>query len=280
MAKFRCPYGHVEAKDGLLAPMNHESRARCSIYVKLRSEHKVDIFGRPVAGTDISSYMIGRTTPPAPGPAAAPPPAEPEAGSGAAAPSTSPVPPAAEKESLGKRLATGLGIRYRQVGTTPPGTAGAPAGESDWIASEETTLQFWSTIFGFLETAINLITQFFEIPPVPKEVFELDPGQQFVFRTALRGATTNILKKVFGAKSPEEADRVVAGLSGLLGFGMVAIKIVLHFMLNLPKSPKLARWKANREKALEERKLKLEHELALRRGGAPGPAGATAGAAG
>lgn len=256
MTRFKCPYGHVVAKNGRLEPMVHESRARCSIYVKLRAERKVDIFGRPIPGADISGYLVRDQTPP--GQPGAPAPSGPQsvaAGGGVSSPGQTPAPGPAkeEKPSLSKRLASGLGLRYREVSVTPPGAAGAPAGETDWIVSEETCERFWEVIFGFIETVINLITQFFEIPPVPKEVFDLDPGQRFVFRTAFRPTTTNILKKVFGARSPEDADRIVAGLSGLLGFGMVAIKIVLHFMIHLPKSPKLANWRKRRDQATAER---------------------------
>jgi hypothetical protein len=254
MPKFRCPYGHVEAKGGQLVPMVHDSRARCSIYVKLRAERKVDIFGRPTPGTDISGYLVKPNAPTnSPGaPAPSETKSEGEVGAGPGQ-KIAPLPAREEKPSLSRRLAGGLGLRYRDVTVTPPGAAGAPAGETDWIVSEDTSERFWEVIFGFIETVVNLITQFFEIPPVPKEVFELDPGQRFVFRTAFRPTTTQILKKVFGARSPEEADRIVAGLSGLLGFGMIAIKIVLHFMIHLPKSPKLAGWRARRDEARARR---------------------------
>jgi len=262
MPKFRCPYGHVEAKGGQLVPLVHDSRARCSIYVKLRAERKVDLFGRPTPGTDISGYLVRSSPPPEPGAPATSGVTEaaPGGGAGASVPTKPGAAPAKEeKPSLSKRLASGLGLRYKDVTVTPPGAAGAPAGETDWIVSEETSERFWEVIFGFIETVVNLITQFFEIPPVPKEVFELDPGQRFVFRTAFRPTTTQILKKVFGARSPEEADRIVAGLSGLLGFGMVAIKIVVHFMIHLPKSPKLAGWRARRDAVrLERERARLE----------------------
>jgi len=298
--KFKCPYGHVEAKNGQLVPLVHDSRARCSIYVKLRAERKVDIFGRAMPGQDISGYLVrSQAAPISPG---APAPSGSESAPGGAAgasPESTPAParPKEQKPSLRERLASGLGVRYREVSVTPPGAAGPPAGETDWIVSEDTSVRFWEVIFGFIETLVNLITQFFEIPPVPKDVFTLDPGQQFVFRTALRPTTTNILKKVFGARSPEEADRIVAGLSGLLGFGMVAIKIVLHFMIHLPKSPKLAKWRQRREQAQLERDRKrfeeartsgkfTDEQLAIaernlqeierRAASRPGPAGAPA----
>lgn len=262
LTRFKCPYGHVVAKNGRLEPMIHESRARCSIYVKLRAERKVDIFGRAVPGADISGYLVRDQTPPVqPGEAAPSGPQSPEAGGAVSRPSSTPPagPPTTEKPSLSKRLASGLGLRYRDVSVTPPGAAGAPTGETDWIVSEESGERFWEVIFGFIETVINLITQFFEIPPVPTEVFALDPGQRFVFRTAFRPTTTQILKKVFGARSPEEADRIIAGLSGLLGFGMVAIKIVLHFMIHLPKSPKLANWRKRRTEAkIERQRIQLQ----------------------
>ncbi len=263
MSKFRCPYGHTEVIKGQLAPMIHESRSRCTIYVQLRRERKVDVFGRPVGGSDIASYMLQRPSPPsptdAPAPSVAPPGAEPTGAGGAATSAESSLPSdRPEKEPLSKRLVGGLGIKYREVSVTAPGTVGAPVQDADWLASEETTERFWEVIFGFIEQGVNLLCGFLEIPVVPKEVFEIDAGQSFVFRTALRPFTTNVLKKVFGAKSPEDADRIVAGLSGLLGFGMVIAKVTFHFLIHIPKSPRLARRKANRERAEAERRSARE----------------------
>lgn len=250
MARFRCPYGHTEVIRGQLRPLVHPSRPHCSIYVQLRREGLVDIFGRPVGGKDISAYLVK----PGAAPASEPAPNLTGAGVGQGKPEATKPEAAPKKEPLLKRLSTGLGVKYREVTTTPPGAGGKPEGESDWLASEETTERFWQAIFGFIEQIVHLLTNFLEIPPVPEEVFTIDPGQSFVFRTALRPFTTNILKKVFGAKSPEQADRIVAGLSGLLGFGMMGMKIVIHFMINLPKSPKLQKFRERRAAAEAERK--------------------------
>ncbi|MCI4357346.1 MAG: hypothetical protein L3K18_09495 [Thermoplasmata archaeon] len=249
-----------------MRPLIHVSRNRCAIYRQLRNEGRVDIWGRTVPGKE--SYRPPGSTPASaapsgPGTEAAP------SGTSAETPGPAPNPAPEAKIPLGKRLASGFGVKYRDVGTTPPATPGEAAQVQTWDVSPETSERFWATIIGFIGTIFNLLTGWLEIPPVPKEVFEIDPGQAFVFRTAMRGFTTNILIKVFRAKSPEDADRIVAGLTGFLGFGMMAMKIALHMIIHVPKSPRLKKFREAREAA------KAEKEAAKAAKAARGPAAPT-----
>ncbi len=253
MARFKCPYGHVEADPahpGQMKPLVHNARTKCSIYVQLRAQGKVDFWGRPIPGQG----PPGSTPPVIDAGSAADKPQEgvpPESG-GAASPAASGAPgDRPQKEPLLKRLKSGLQVAYNRVDVTPPDKEGLAEADTSWEVSGETSVRFWQTIFGFVETVCNLVTSWLDdghdgklVPPVPKEVFVVDAGQEFVFRTALKGFTTNLLKKVFRAKSPEDADRVVAGLSGLLGFGMMGMKVFIHFATHAPKSPRLAKLKA------------------------------------
>ena len=255
MAGFKCIFGHVEPDPkhpGQLKPVTHISRAQCSVYNQLRREGRIDYFGRQVPGKEPFDAKKPTETATAVAPSA---PAAPEA--------TAP-----KKEGLAekvKRFAGGLNVHYKEVATTPPGQPGVTPELADWEVSPETSVAFWRVIFGFFGTLFGLVTGFLEIPPIPKEVFELDAGQEFAFKSALRGFTTNVLRNVFRAKSPEDADRIVAGLSGLLGFGMMSMKIALHFVIHLPKSPRLAKFRAAREErakriaAEKEARAALEH---------------------
>lgn len=268
---FRCPFGHVEPDPrhpGQMRPIVHKARNRCSIYVKLREQGKVDVFGRAMPGVRLDE-AAPTSSPPFidAGPAAEAQQTQPHGVGETAAttPGLSPPadrPTADKKEGLLKRLKSGLAVRYNTVTTTPQSVEGLAAEQQDWEVTEQTSIQFWRTIIGFIGTVCGLLTGWLEIPPVPKEVFELDPGQEFAFKTALRGFTTNLLKKVFRAKSPEDADMIVAGLSGVLGFGMMAMKIAIHFMMHAPKSPKLAKWRERAAAAKKERAKKKAEALA------------------
>ena len=279
MPKFPCPFGHVEPdphKPGQMRPLVHVSRNRCAIYRQLRAEKRVDIWGRQVPG----AAPFAKANDPAPAPAATTSAGEVAPGSvpSAGEPAAPPKPAPEKKPTLGQRLSSGFGVKYRDATVTPPAQPGEAAQSQTWDVSPETSERFWATIIGFIGTIFNLLTAWLEIPPVPKEVFEIDAGQAFVFRTAFRGVTTNILIKVFRAKSPEDADRIVAGLTGFLGFGMMAMKIALHLIVHVPKSPKLAGWRKKREEAKVEREAAKAEKarLAAARAAAGGakPAGA------
>lgn len=272
MPKFVCPFGHTEAdphNPGKMRPLVHVSRNRCAIYRQLRAEGKVDLWGRLLPGKALTKSADSTPAPETTADAG---------GDKGSAPGSSPAPEAPkapEKPSLGQRLASGLGVKYKTVGTTGPGTPGMEPEATAWEVSPETSSRFWSTIIGFIGTLFNLLTGWLEIPPVPKEVFEVDAGQDFVFRTAFKGLTTNILIKVFRAKSPEEADQIVAGLTGFLGFGMMAMKIALHMIVHVPKSPKLAGWRKKREEAKAERaRIKQLRDAEKAAAGGARPAGA------
>ncbi len=216
MTRFRCPHGHLD-KYG--RPIVHASRRLCPIQSELDKEAKT----RPAA------------------PAAEDP-----------APQTAPTPGAvtAPAAPLPKRAPGPWAIDYAPVTASPPAAEGPKAVPTDWEVSVETSEHFWENIMAVIEMVVDGICRFFEIPEAPQEIFTIDAGQRFVFRTALRPATTNFLKKVMGAKSPEEADKIVAGMSGLIGFGAVFWKIALHFWIHIPKS---------------ERFLKIKAKSALRR---------------
>lgn len=268
MPKFVCPFGHVEPdpkNPGQVRPLVHVSRNRCAIYRQLRAEQRIDIWGRTVPGKAAWAPPGSSPAPAAPsgpGTEAAP------SGTPAEAPGTAPK-PAPEKPSWSKRLSSGFGVRYREATVTPPAMPGEAAQSQSWDVSPETSERFWSTIIGFIGTLFNLLTAWLEIPPVPKEVFEVDPGQSFVFRTTFRGLTTNILIKVFRAKSPEDADKIVAGLTGVLGFGMMGMKIALHLIVHVPKSPKLAGWRKRREEAKAAREAAKVEKARLAAAGRP-----------
>ena len=251
MAKFICLFGHTETgPDGKLHPMVHASRTRCAIYNQLRREGKVDVLGNAVGRASPPSDTSGQGNE-----AKAPPP-----GGAGIPPGTTETAPPAAKPSLTDRLRSGLGIKYKPVTVAGPLPPGSEAQAQDWEVSPETSERFGAVIKGFIEQGCNLFTAFMEIPHVPKDVFAPDPGEAFIWRTTLRGFVTNILVKVFRAKSPEDADRIVAGLSGMLAFGMMAAKIGIHMALHLPKSPKLANFRKRREeaKAAREEKARLK----------------------
>jgi hypothetical protein len=270
VSRYICPFGHLE--NG--RPIVHPSKQRCSEYVRLRAEGKIDKEGRVLTPASKEPTVSAPEAPAAgapivPGAKAGPSPTD----------VTKPLP-------FWKRIGSGTVIRYRQVSTTPPpqpGEANSPEPGS-WLVSADTSERFWTVIFAFIKTVIDMLTTFLQIPNVPEEVFTLDPGQAFLFRTSLRGYTTKILVNTFGAHTPEEADDVVNGLGGLLAFGGMGLKIAIHFVVNLPKSPRLAtlraRAAANKAKREEARALKREEEerrrLAGGAGGATRPAGAPA----
>jgi hypothetical protein len=234
--RFPCPHGH---KDAYGRPVVHASRRLCQIEAALQKENRAKL-----------ASSSAPTTPPGPG--AAPP----------AAPATAPAPkPAAPRPS------GAWGIDYAPATSTDSAATEArlaPA-QMEWEITAETSERFWANIFAVIAMVCEWICKFFsddtyKVPPIPEEVFRLDEGQKFVFRTALRSPTTVFLKKVMGAKSPEHADMIVAGMSGLIGFGQVFWKIGLHFWTHIPKSPRFQRMKARMGKGLRRRGSSDEEE--------------------
>jgi len=149
-----------------------------------------------------------------------------------------------------------VAIDYTKASTTKPGEGRQPDNKAEeWEVSAETAIRFWRVLFGFFEAICNGACRFFEIPLIPKTVFEVDQGQEYVIKTNFRGFTTQILRKVFMAKTPEHADRIVAGLSGVLTFGLMIGRVVLHFATHLPKSPKIKAWKAKRAEVEAQKKV-------------------------
>lgn len=243
--KFLCTFGHVGPNG---KPLMHLSRNRCTFYKQLLKDGRIDRNGIRLDGPGSKFPQVQGADPVAgPGPSAATAISTPEG--------------EIKKESWAKRLSSGLKVSYHKVGTTSPADAQGAKDESSktWMVSDDTVVRFWEIVFSFAETGINMLCKAIKIPDVPHEVFEVDPGQRFIFKTALRGFTTKILRDVFLAKSPEDADRIVAGLSGVLGFGLMALKIIAHFMLHVPNSPRIKEWKAKRAAlALERRKHRGE----------------------
>lgn len=182
------------------------------------------------------------------------------AGTGVPGSETPPEKPAPAKTGRG------ITIGYRPAAVVGPGVEMKAAGEvvAEWEISEQTCERFWSTVLSGIEQVLDFVCEvFLEIPKVPADVWQLDDGQKYVIRTTFRGVTTNILQKVFRAKTPEDADRIVAGLGGVVGFGLMGLKVVWHFIKELPKSPKLAKLKERVAKARAEReKRELEQRRA------------------
>ena len=254
MAQFTCPYGHLDAEG---QPIVHVSRQRCELYRQLLKEGKIDSTGTRL---DVKLPPLVPGTPPTtPGATPGTPPAE------------GTKPPEAKKESWSQRLRSGLVVKYQRTGTTTPEQRDRANEEADktWLVNEDTVIHFWELIFSFLETGLNLVCKAIKIPHIPEEVFQIDPGQKYIFKTALRGLTTKILRDVFLAKSPADADRIVAGLGGVLGFGLMAFKIVGHFILYVPQSPRIKEWRAKRATLIARRKAEHDAVEALKSKGTP-----------
>ncbi len=257
--RFRCPFGHVETRSihgtPTLVPMTHLSREKCSIYVQLRNQGKVDAFGRAKPGVTLPAPEVASAAQAASPSVVSNAIATAGAGTGAEG-HTSSTSPSPSKEGLWKRFKGGLEVGYRKVTTTgplPPGMNPEEQG-GDWEVTAETSERVGALINSWIGTGVRFLTSWLQIPEVPKETFEQDPGQAFLWRTALRGAVTSALKKYFGAKSPEHADRIVAAAGGITAYAIMGSKIMLHLSINIPKSPRLAKWRENRAKAQEEKK--------------------------
>ena len=155
-------------------------------------------------------------------------------------------PPGVQPPGPYRRPPPSWGVSFKPATSTDPGALNAPIpSPMEWEITAETSERFWQNIFAIIEMVCDFIARAFQIPEIPSAVFQLDEGQKFVFRTALRPPTSKFLQKVMGAKSPEEADMIVSGMSGLIGFGQVFVKIGLHFWKYLPESP---RWKSMKER--------------------------------
>jgi hypothetical protein len=222
--KFACTLG---CKDRFGRPEVHPSKRLCPIYRGMQIEAKTKAAQRP-------------NPPPRAPPSPAP---TPVLGPAPAAPSP---PPGA------------WGVTYRPATATDASAANAPIPSSmEWEVSVETSERFWTNILTVIFMIVDFVCRVFAIPELPPEVTSVDEGQKFVFRTALRPTAGQFLKKLMGAKSPEQADMIVSGMSGVIGFGQTGAKIALHFWKHLPESPK---WKAFRARVKRGRGRGEEEE--------------------
>jgi hypothetical protein len=155
-------------------------------------------------------------------------------------------PPGVQPPGPNRRPPPSWGVSFKPATSTDPGALNAPKPSPiEWEITAETSERFWQNIFAIIEMIVDFVCRAFQIPEVPAAVFQLDEGQKFVFRTALRPPTSKFLQKAMGAKSPEQADMIVSGMSGLIGFGQVFAKIGVHFWKYVPESP---RWKSMKER--------------------------------
>ena len=245
--KFPCPYGHMESdSDGTPRKKVHKSRRDCDIYNRLMASGKVDYLGRFKQGYSLEQLR-----------------------SEEAAPATAPASTEPPKQSLGEKIAekikkagSGFSVAYTEVSTTPPADPSLIAGSNDWLVSEDTSVAFANFILGMIGIMCNGLCMILDIERMPDNWFVCDPGQAFVFKTTLRGWTTGVLRNTFKAKTPEEADRTVAGLSGILGFGTTGVKIVGHLLKHAPNSPRLKAWRVRRAEAMRLRKLREQEQAA------------------
>jgi len=223
--KFVCPHGH---KDKYGRPEVHASRRLCSIQAQLDRVARGK--PKPVTVRD-GEPAIGVTPEPPQSPTGRPGP-------------TAGIPPQAA--SAPRAGGWGAGPVYKPASATDSTSVNAPIPQAmDFEIRAETSENFGAIIVNVIETIANGICDLVGIAHLPSEVTDYDPGMKFMFRTTLRAPVGKFLKTTMGAKSPEHADEIVSGLGGLVAFGFMGFKIVLHFWKELPKSEK---WRAFRSK--------------------------------
>lgn len=185
-----------------------------------------------------------------------------------ATPGTAPAtPPAPKKPMLGERL----GIKSKVSATIQPHPPEGPgvAAQVEWELTEQQSERLWSTIYSGIFRITNLVLDWLDVKQFPASITEPDEGQKYVFRTTLRGPATGMVQKVFRAKTPEEADNVIMGLSGLFTFGTTIVQVVVHLSKEVPKSPKIKAW---REKLAARRKEGGGRGRSVQEEREPGPA--------
>lgn len=218
--KYTCRYGHM--KNG--KPEVHPSPRYCDRYV---AAHNAPPPGPPA--------LDGGGT----------------SGSGAASPSPGSDPNAgARSAQLGlpvlRKEPGGFSVGYEPAVRLGPGALDQNVNLA-WELTPDQSERFWTAIFGVAATIANGLCKILKIKDVPPEVFELDAGQRFIFRTSLRGWTTHHLQVVWRAKTPEDADKVISTIGGISAFGMMVIKLVWHFVTEVPKSPYWEKFQAKRK---------------------------------
>jgi hypothetical protein len=235
--RYTCEYGHLKGGK----PEVHPSRRYCDRWVAAHSQ-------------------------PAPAPpAAAPAPGSPPAGATAEKPS------ATTPGSGGPKLeGGGFSVGYGPATRVGEGFLAANVNLA-WELTQDQSERFFTAIWGVLNTIANGICKLLKIKEVPPDVFEIDPGQKFLFRGPLRGWATHHIQTVWRAKTPEDADKVISTIGGISAFGMMGIKLVWHFVQEVPKSPYWAKFQ-------ERRKAWIAARMGRFRGGEPEPSPAAGGA--